>query len=202
MTGDRPTVTEDDALLRQLGSAIRLRRRHLGRTLVDVAGRAGLSHPFLSQIERGLARPSMRSLTAVAAALDTTAQALLALPEQPARVATVRSTDPLPVVDSPGGTVRSLARGEHAMLPLEFTGAPGEFEEYFTHVGEEFLYVAEGTIEVDLDGELSILGDRDSVYYGGGVRHRWRRVGPGPVRVILVQQNLAPPAVIAAETPS
>jgi transcriptional regulator with XRE-family HTH domain len=57
----------------QLGGAIRAGRRLLGMTLVEVAGSAGLSHPFLSQLERGLARPSMRSLTAIAATLGTTA---------------------------------------------------------------------------------------------------------------------------------
>src|SRR5258705_12986011 len=179
----------EDELLPRLGGTIRARRRSLGMTLVDVAGRAGLSHPFLSQVERGVARPSMRSLTAVAAALNTTAQALLALPGAE-RISWVPSRDTLPIVDSPGGTVRSLVHGERAMLPLEFTGAPDTFEEYYVHAGDEFLYVAEGTIEVDVDGALSTLGERDSLYYAGGIRHRWRRAAPGPVRVILVQHNV------------
>jgi transcriptional regulator with XRE-family HTH domain len=179
-----------DELLRQLGGAIRARRRGLGLTLVDVATRAGLSHPFLSQVERGIARPSMRSLTAVAAALDTTAQALLALPgAEP--VSVVPGHDSLPTLDSGDGTVRSLVHGERAMLPLEFTGAPDAFEEYYVHPGDEFLYVAEGGIEVDVDGALTVLRERGSLYYAGGIPHRWRRAAPGPVRVILVQHNVA-----------
>jgi transcriptional regulator with XRE-family HTH domain len=172
----------------RLGEAIRQRRHDLGLTLVDVAGRAGLSHPFLSQVERGLAQPSMRSLTALATALNTTAQALLSLPGS-APVSVVRERGPQPTVPSPGGTVRSLVRGERAMLPLEFVGAPREFEEYYVHNGEEFLYVVEGEIQVDVDGELSVLTAGDSVYYEGGLRHRWRQVGHGAVRVILVQHN-------------
>lgn len=186
----------DEDLLRQLGGTIRTRRRSLGLTLVDVAGRAGLSHPFLSQVERGLARPSMRSLTAVAAALDTTAQALLALPDTaPVSIVPLSGVPVggvLPTVESPGGTVRSLVHGERAMLPLEFTGAPDTFEEYYVHAGDEFLYVAEGTVEVDVDGALSVLTARDSLYYEGGIRHRWRQCAPGPVRVILVQHNVRP----------
>jgi transcriptional regulator with XRE-family HTH domain len=185
---------DDEELLRRLGGTIRARRRGLGLTLVDVAGRAGLSHPFLSQVERGVARPSMRSLTALAAALGTSAQALLALPGAegaPERVSMVPGGATLPTVESPGGTVRSLVHGERAMLPLEFTGAPDTFEEYYVHAGDEFLYVAEGTIEVEVDGALSVLGARDSLYYEGGLRHRWRRAVPGPVRVILVQHNVS-----------
>jgi transcriptional regulator with XRE-family HTH domain len=179
-----------EELLLRLGSAIRQRRRDLGLTLVDVAGRAGLSHPFLSQVERGLARPSMRSLTALAAALHTTAQALLALPAEAGPVSVVHHEVPQPIVDSPGGTVRSLVRGERAMLPVEFTGAPASFEEYFRHDGEEFLYVVQGSIEVDVEGSLSALSAGDSLYYEGGLRHRWRRVTTEPVRVILVQHNV------------
>ncbi len=183
-------MTPEDTLLRGLGEAIRARRRALGLTLVDVAGRAGLSHPFLSQVERGQARPSMRSLTALATALRTTAQALLALPESEP-VSVVRHEVPQPVVDSPGGTVRSLVRGERSMLPLEFTGAPDTFQDYFAHEGEEFLYVVHGTIEVDVEGDLSVLAAGDSLYYEGGLRHRWRRAVAGPTRVVLVQHNVS-----------
>ncbi|WP_218577004.1 helix-turn-helix domain-containing protein [Phytohabitans rumicis] len=173
----------------RLGATIRRRRRDLGLTLVDVAARAGLSHPFLSQVERGLAQPSMRSLTALAAALETTAQALLAL-SGTAPVSLVRGGTPLPKLDIAGGKVRSLVQGERAMLPLEFTGAPAEFEEYYVHDGEEFLYVVDGTIEVDVEGELSHLSGGDSLYYAGGLRHRWRQVDTGPVKVVLVQHNV------------
>ena len=120
--------TEDVGL--RLGEAIRGRRRQLGMTLVEVAASAGLSHPFLSQLERGLARPSMRSLTAIAATLGTTAQALMADSELPAApepdpVSIVRrGADEGVPVDSPGGHVRPLVRGERAMLPVEFNGAP------------------------------------------------------------------------------
>ncbi|MGF7236312.1 MAG: helix-turn-helix domain-containing protein [Frankia sp.] len=40
-----------------------------------------MSRSFVSQVERGLARPSMRSLSKLADALGTTAHLLMALPE-------------------------------------------------------------------------------------------------------------------------
>src|SRR3954452_18821550 len=39
-------------------------------TLKELGRRAGLSHPFLSQLERGLARPSVGSAERIARALD------------------------------------------------------------------------------------------------------------------------------------
>jgi len=177
----------------RLGGAVRAHRHALGLTLVDVAGRAGLSHPFLSQLERGLARPSMRSLTAIASALGTSAQALMAA----ADAASAPITEPVSVVrhdtvavDSPGGSVRSLVRGERAMLPSEYIGAPAVFHDYFQHDGEEFVYVVAGRIEVDVQGDLYTIGAGESIYYAGGVRHRWRSLDGEQARLVVVQQNV------------
>jgi transcriptional regulator with XRE-family HTH domain len=196
--GDVTSYTEDVGL--RLGGAIRARRRQLGMTLVEVAASAGLSHPFLSQLERGLARPSMRSLTAIAVTLGTTAQALMADSELPATpeaesVSVVRRAEGVVTpVDSPGGYVRPLVRGERAMLPVEFNGAPREFDEYYRHEGEEFVYVVQGLIEVDIEGEFHMAAAGDSVYYAGGLRHRWRSLSDEHARLVVVQQNLSPSA--------
>ncbi|HTR94284.1 MAG TPA: cupin domain-containing protein [Trebonia sp.] len=241
MNGELTGGGEDVGL--RLGGAIRVRRRLLGMTLVEVAGRAGLSHPFLSQLERGLARPSMRSLTAIAATLGTTAQALMAESELPSPSPAAPGTasadlvpgnpvpgNPVPAntvpantvptntrqantslvsvirriaggeppVDSPGGTVRPLVRGERAMLPVEFIGAPREFNEYFRHEGDEFVYVTRGTIEADIEGDRYIASAGDSVYYAGGLLHRWRSVSDEEVRLVVVQEN-RPPAAHGAD---
>ncbi|MBB1025621.1 helix-turn-helix transcriptional regulator, partial [Dietzia sp. DQ12-76] len=66
----------EDGLTR-LGSRIRHHRQQLGLTLVEVAGHAGISQPFLSQIERGKAAPSMSTLEGLAHALGTTQAHLL-----------------------------------------------------------------------------------------------------------------------------
>jgi quercetin dioxygenase-like cupin family protein/DNA-binding XRE family transcriptional regulator len=200
-------ISEDVDL--RLGGAIRARRHELGLTLVDMAAQAGLSHPFLSQLERGLARPSMRSLSAIAATLGTTAQVLMAEAEPAGGTANSvssadrgSSTGPVSVVradtqspdpvDSPGGTVRALVRGERAMLPVEFVGAPRDFDEYYQHPGEEFVYVVHGQIELDIEGELHAAAAGDSIYYAGGLRHRWRSTSEEEVHLVVVQQNLPP----------
>ncbi|MEI7548498.1 MAG: helix-turn-helix transcriptional regulator, partial [Actinomycetota bacterium] len=62
------TSTDDDRWA-SLGTAIRGLRLAVGLTMVELADRAGLSQPFLSQIENGRARPSMQSLYRIATAL-------------------------------------------------------------------------------------------------------------------------------------
>jgi quercetin dioxygenase-like cupin family protein len=92
-------------------------------------------------------------------------------------------------VASPGGAVRTLVRGERAMLPVEYLGAPRTFQEHHRHDGEEFVYVVTGRLEIEIDGARWFIEAGDSVYYAGGLPHRWRSVGSEPVQLVVVQQN-------------
>jgi len=188
-----PDYADVDALLRSLGQSVRDRRTTLGFTITELGALSGLSRPFISQVERGLARPSMRSLTSLATALGTTAHMLMALPED-AAVGVVRRDAPDNVrVEHGGGLARGLVRGNRAMLPVEFRSGPSEFEEYYVHDGEEFMYVFRGEFEMDVeDSGIYQLGEGDTLYYAGGLRHRWRVTSGGPMCMLLVQHNPSP----------
>ena len=61
---------EPEPLWREaVGRELRTERQDSDRTLADVAGRAGVSIQYLSEIERGLKEPSSEVLSAVAGAL-------------------------------------------------------------------------------------------------------------------------------------
>ena len=61
---------------RELGEFIR-DQRHLGQlSLRKLADRAGVSNPYLSQIERGLRRPSAEILQQIAHALEISSETL------------------------------------------------------------------------------------------------------------------------------
>jgi predicted transcriptional regulator len=62
----------------RLGRIIREQRTLAEMSLRDLAARANISNPYLSQIERGLHEPSVRVLHAVASALNMSAEALMA----------------------------------------------------------------------------------------------------------------------------
>jgi transcriptional regulator with XRE-family HTH domain len=74
-------VTPADAAgrrqLEALGELIRKQRQQAELTLRDLAERANVSNPYLSQIERGLHAPSVRVLKAIAGALNLSAESLL-----------------------------------------------------------------------------------------------------------------------------
>lgn len=69
-TPDRSRAPEPEPLWREaVGHELREERRTAGRTLADVAGEAGVSMQYLSEIERGRKEPSSEVLGAVAGAL-------------------------------------------------------------------------------------------------------------------------------------
>lgn len=167
--GHPDALTWDDAD-RRLGAAVREMRHARGLTLVQMAAAAGLSHPFLSQLERGLARPSMRSLFQIAEALGTTQQALLA----------AAGADDATVDLEEGGGARLLGPAPSGAAVTEFVAPPREFGEFFRHDHAELLYVVAGTIEVEVhDGgvALTTLGPRGTIGYPGGIDHRFRQLG-------------------------
>ncbi|CCH86243.1 Transcriptional regulator, XRE family [Modestobacter italicus] len=179
----------DDELGVALGGRIRERRRAQGLTMVQLAERAELSQPFLSQVERGLARPSMGSLHRIARSLGTTTPALMAGagPSGDARFSVVRAGAGT-TVQHDGGSTRALAQGSPALLPLEFRVTHRDFPDFFQHPAAEFLYVVAGRIEVDLgDQGRHQLSAADSLYYAGEVPHRFRLTGRTPATVLVVQ---------------
>lgn len=63
--------------LTELGAFIRDQRERAELSMRELAKRANISNPYLSQIERGLHEPSVRVLTSIAGALELSAETLL-----------------------------------------------------------------------------------------------------------------------------
>ncbi|RDI56011.1 helix-turn-helix domain-containing protein [Nocardia mexicana] len=196
VTGTAPRDTQ--ALL---GAEIRRRRRELGLTLVRLAEQAKISHPFLSQLERGLARPSMMTLARIAEALGTTQVELMLAsdtrdrePEGTAERRVIRSHEGVQLprgIARRGreeGSTRLLVHGRADFYPQEFVEVHTEFGPYFTHDEDEWVYVVAGAIMVDLgDHGNARLAEGDSLYYTGGTPHRWHVVDGPRARLIVVK---------------
>lgn len=65
--------------VRDLGSYIREQRLAARLTVRGLADRAGISNPYLSQVERGLRKPSAAILSQIADGLSMSAESLLTL---------------------------------------------------------------------------------------------------------------------------
>ncbi|HEY0249638.1 MAG TPA: XRE family transcriptional regulator [Gryllotalpicola sp.] len=180
----------------RIGQRIRTLRRAHGLTLMQLAERTDLSHSFLSQLERGHARPSMVSLERIARALETSQVELLAAGDPQQR----DPDDPRPdIMRSDEGARGPFSAGEARLLvhgaqafafePLEWVGANTDPGPYYEHREDEFVYVLSGQVLLDLDADgTTRLGPGDSAYYRGGTRHRWCTADGGEFRMIVVKQ--------------
>lgn len=65
-----------------LGRAIEVRRVHLGLKRKDLAERANLSYPYISELENGGKEPSAKALRQIADALEMGVAELIAMGEQ------------------------------------------------------------------------------------------------------------------------
>jgi transcriptional regulator with XRE-family HTH domain len=172
-----------------LGARVRQLRRERGMTLKELGAEAGLSHPFLSQLERGLARPSVGSVERIAHALGVPVTALwMRRRDTPVRLARADEGTVTPHAErgAPGG-VRVLPDDESALRVREWWGGsrswPREME---TSAGELLVYVARGAVEVDIDGTVHALDEGDALRFDGEVPHRIRRSGGVSTRALIV----------------
>lgn len=199
-------MTLTPAVGTDLGATIRSMRQVQGLTLVQLAGLTGLSNPFLSQIERSKAQPSMQSLQRIASALGTTMAVLTASAqasegESDTDISIVRADDPLVSIHEMGYT-RPLVRGVRSLNPLEFHVTSDRYETvYWRHAVAEFLHVLSGTLLVDLDDRgVHTLQAGDSMYIPELLHHRWRIPAKWPSRVLVVQAGPHDDADLEART--
>jgi transcriptional regulator with XRE-family HTH domain len=171
-----------------LGARVRALRRERGLTLKALGRRAGLSHPFLSQVERGLARPSVGSMERIAAALDVTAGTLLTPPVQAVRLVRAGEGSMLahPDTAAPGG-IRCLSDNGAPLDVREWSGGARSWSSApDTAPGPVVLYVVRGALELDIDGTLHRLGPGDTLLFDGTLPHRLRRTGGVRTRALYV----------------
>ncbi|HEY7073831.1 MAG TPA: XRE family transcriptional regulator [Solirubrobacteraceae bacterium] len=173
-----------------IGARVRVLRRERGLTLKALGARAGLSHPFLSQLERGLARPSLGSIERIAAALGVPVADLWAPSTPPAPPRLVRHGEGPALgheaAGAPGG-LRELAPHGDPLAVHEWTGGGRGWPRETTAVdGQVLVYVIRGGLEVEVAGETHELGEGDALLFDGRQPHRMRRTGGPSTRALIV----------------
>ena len=143
-------------------------------TLVQLGRAAGLSHAFLSQVERGLANPGIDSVARIAAGLGVSEASLWSEETASGEISIERSAQEGVKAGAPGGAEdRAPARAED-----------GE------RASEVVIHALQGAVEVDAGGRHSRLEEGASISLPGDSDHALRLLGPGPSRVIYISANL------------
>ncbi|WP_114814283.1 helix-turn-helix domain-containing protein [Paraburkholderia kururiensis] len=158
-----------------IGSKIRALRHRLRYTLAETAEAAGISKPFLSQVERGHATPSITSLVGIAEALGVNVQYFVETPNEARSVCRGEELKFFGFADSANlfGRLTNLSDDRKLEAILVRMPAGQQPSEVTTHAGEEFLYVVRGQLSLTLEGTTFGLQAGDSAHYASTVPHGW-----------------------------
>lgn len=157
-----------------IGKKVEKYRKAKGLSSRELAKIAEITPSMLSQIERGLANPSIQTLKVLAKALDVPTFSFL-LEETNTKDLVVRLNERKKMV------VENLS---YELLSPDFSGTLAtaimnvppnisSSEKLLEHKGEEVAYVLEGKIKVFLEDEEYILETGDSVKIQAYMKHKW-----------------------------
>jgi transcriptional regulator with XRE-family HTH domain len=171
-----------------LGSKIRALRQRQKRTLDAIAATAGISKPFLSQIERGRATPSLTSLDGIAKSLGVAVQYFLDTPSEARSVCRADQLKYFGLPESANLFAHMTNLSDARLLdPILVRMPRGEKRaETIMNAGEKFLYVVAGQIALTLDEETHVLRTGDSAHYDATVPHSWANTGDAEAIVMCV----------------
>ncbi len=177
-----PPSTEFD-----LGPRLRALRRSNHRTLREVADEADITESFLSQVERGVASPSIATVQRIARAFDLSIAELFA--ERPSSYL-VRRADrnriSYPGLRAVDEFLTSAPNGRLQVILSTIEPGGGTGEEPYTHDSdEEVVIVLEGVLDVWVGREHHILHEGDALTLPSRTPHRNTNRGDRPCRVLF-----------------
>ena len=177
-----------------LGDRIRRVREVRGLTIKDLSSRTGIDMDTLGRIESSRLMPALGQLVKLGKALDMKMGYFIS-PGVDKPMTVVRKHERRTV--SRYGEARSMLygysyeslapdKGNRLMEPFVVTLVPSETEELSTHAGQEFLYVLEGEIKVQVGEHADFLKPGDAVYYDSDQPHLVTCAGTTPAKIVAV----------------
>ena len=168
------------------GERLRRLRVKAHKTLKEVSEATGLSISFISALERGGSGASVASLRRLAGSYGVTMRELFGA-DLEAATPLVQSAD-RPVMQWDNGVrFEEMASGEKVMDPSYLRVPAGAGSEgFYSHTGEEFIYVISGHLLVELRDQGTFrMAPGDTLYFPSTTPHRWWADGE-PVEAVYV----------------
>jgi len=179
----------DDSRAKTVGAIIRRRRESRGISLRAFARQCDLSPAHVSKIERGLASPSLETLTRIVKELDLHGANLFGRPEQAGgSPQVVRAADAPVLAGENGGEVRVAAQTPAATVLLGSGGAD-EFAPPTISPRQVITIVLAGAVEVRVGDELVSLQAGDTLVVPSLVPHSIRVTGGPDTRTAYITSD-------------
>jgi DNA-binding transcriptional MerR regulator/quercetin dioxygenase-like cupin family protein len=182
---EKPSIGNAKAI----GIRLRQLRVRGGFSLAQVAKAVGISLGFLSALERSHMSASVGTLRKLARFYKTNIIDFYDTAEPNSHL--VRPDRRKVLEAGPGVRMELLAWGNAVMEPHLFRIAPQAGSgEFYAHVGEEFLYILRGQLQISLEKEEYRLKPGDSFYFESALPHSWKN--PGRTETVILWVNTPP----------
>jgi mannose-6-phosphate isomerase-like protein (cupin superfamily) len=169
-------------------------------SLAQVAELAGVSTSFVSQVERGVANPTLSTLKALVEALGSSIGSLLeddelsdgsaAKSREDNGVAVLRAGQRRRIV-YPGSSIANELLSPSLQRKMEIIwveAAPGASSGGHPHMheGEECGVVISGEMNFKVGDTECVLGPQDAIYFSSHLPHQWENAGTEPLIAIWI----------------
>ena len=164
--------------MQDLGKRLRASRKERGLTLAQLGQQVGLSASYLSQIERGVAMPSLSRLATIARTLDV--EVGYFFEDDVPSPCVVRLNQGERLLGTADAVVELLSAdpSDKEIQPYRVVCQPGASRDQTpTYPGEEFGFVLGGQLTVTVGEETFVLKTGDSIHYQTLQPHSWRNEG-------------------------
>ena len=194
----RPLTSETDHHSRDLGGRVRAMRAKRGLSIREFAARAGVSLGLISQIERNIANPSVKTLTKVRLALDVSFSQLLGAEALADTSYVVRGHARPRLEYEEKFTKEILSPPGESNLEFMILNIPpgrGWDKTPLSYAAEKAGLVLEGTLLLCVDNVETVLEEGDSFQFDGMRPHSLQNKGAGHCRAlwIISHNSMRPP---------
>jgi len=172
-----------------VGPVFRKLRLKRGESLATVARAIGVSIGFMSSLERSQSSVSISTMRKLAQYYGLNILDFFRPDEE--KHPLVRANERRVLEGGEGVQMELLASGKILMEPHMFRVAGGAGSgEYYSHEGEEFLYLTRGQLVIVLEEREFRLSAGDSFYFESKIPHRW--FNPSKRETVILWINTPP----------
>lgn len=179
---------------REFGETVKAFRIRKGLSLRELSLRTGLSVGMLSQIERNVTSPSLKTLTKLRIGLDVPLSALFEddgeAPGPGATHSPVRKKSARPTLDIGEGVLKVLLSPASAsnlqLMMLVIQPGGGTKDTVVGVPGEKAALVLKGTLEITVAEETHLLSEGDTIQFDAETPHSFRNPAGTEAQILWV----------------
>jgi transcriptional regulator with XRE-family HTH domain len=169
-----------------LGKRILKQRKEKKLTLKHLANETGLSGKYISQVEKGEVIPPVAVILQLSRALEIDSSLLLREEKKQAGERSESDYDKR-TADYSYQTLTPEARHKHLKAFKVFVDPKSDHKGVsYQHLGEEFVYVLKGKVEVMVGENRNVLAPGQCLHFNSSIVHKLRNISTQKAELLVV----------------